>query len=210
MINTGAKVWVMDRAVQTVANSIPDARLHPGRSPQHRRREVRRAALFRARAWSGSQSGTYQAVTILGLDDTSLFGRPELIEGNIENIFAENGLLAVKDAEFAKLENPTIGTEFEINDHRGVIVGDGQGRLERAVRRPDALHDLQPGHAVHPERRGSRSRTSSSSRRRRPTCRIIQAAGRHSRLSSRSPRKSSSEDHDLLHLPDRASARTCC
>jgi putative ABC transport system permease protein len=29
----------------------------------------------------------------------------------------------VKDAEFEKLGNPTRGTEFEINDHRGVIIG---------------------------------------------------------------------------------------
>ena len=43
--------------------------------------------------------------------------------GNIEDIFAENAFIAVKDSEFHKLENPTIGTEFELNDHRGVIVG---------------------------------------------------------------------------------------
>jgi putative ABC transport system permease protein len=29
----------------------------------------------------------------------------------------------VKDEEFPKLGNPTLGTEFEINDNRGVIVG---------------------------------------------------------------------------------------
>jgi len=29
----------------------------------------------------------------------------------------------VKDEEFSKLENPGIGTTFEINDHRGVVVG---------------------------------------------------------------------------------------
>ena len=29
----------------------------------------------------------------------------------------------VKDPEFPKLENPGLGTEFELNDHRGVIVG---------------------------------------------------------------------------------------
>ena len=70
-----------------------------------------------------SQDGTYQPVTVLGLDDTSLFGRPELIEGNIEDIYAENGFVVVKDEEFGKLENPKMGTEFELNDNRGVIVG---------------------------------------------------------------------------------------
>jgi putative ABC transport system permease protein len=29
----------------------------------------------------------------------------------------------VKDEEFSKLENPRMGTEFELNDNRGVIVG---------------------------------------------------------------------------------------
>jgi len=29
----------------------------------------------------------------------------------------------VKDAEYPKLGSPTIGTEFELNDHRGVITG---------------------------------------------------------------------------------------
>ena len=43
--------------------------------------------------------------------------------GNIEDIFAENAFIAVKDSEFYKLGNPKIGTEFELNDHRGVIVG---------------------------------------------------------------------------------------
>jgi len=59
----------------------------------------------------------------VGLDDASLFGRPQLIEGQIEDIYAENGFIVVKDSEFPKLENPKLGTEFEINDHRGVIVG---------------------------------------------------------------------------------------
>jgi len=67
--------------------------------------------------------GTYQPVTVIGLDDASLVGRPELLQGNIDDIFAENGFIVIKDEEFPKLENPKIGTEFEINDHRGVIVG---------------------------------------------------------------------------------------
>jgi len=68
-------------------------------------------------------SGTYQSVTIVGLDDTSLFGRPEVEQGNIQDIYADNAFLVVNDAEFSKLENPKIGTTFELNDHRGTIVG---------------------------------------------------------------------------------------
>ena len=68
-------------------------------------------------------SGTYQGVTVVGLDDTSLFGRPALEQGNIQDIYADNSFVVVNDAEFAKLEDPKIGTSFELNDHRGVIVG---------------------------------------------------------------------------------------
>ena len=57
------------------------------------------------------------------LDDSSLFGRPELEQGNIQDIYADNTFFVVDDAEFSKLGNPKIGTTFELNDHRGTIVG---------------------------------------------------------------------------------------
>ncbi len=59
----------------------------------------------------------------MGLDDSTLFGRPRLLKGNIQDIFAENGFIVVNDAEVSKLGNPQIGTEFQLNDHRGRIVG---------------------------------------------------------------------------------------
>ncbi len=52
------------------------------------------------------RDGTYQAVNVIGLDDTSLFGRPRVTEGNIQDIFAENAFIAIQDAEFYKLKNP--------------------------------------------------------------------------------------------------------
>lgn len=73
--------------------------------------------------WVKLRDGTYQSVSVIGLDDTSLFGRPLLEQGDIQNIFTENGFIVVHDAEYGKLQNPVIGTEFELNDHRGVIVG---------------------------------------------------------------------------------------
>jgi putative ABC transport system permease protein len=69
------------------------------------------------------RNGVYQAATVIGLDDASLYGRPELLAGQIEDIYAENAFIVVKDAEFKKLGNPEVGSEFEINDHRGVVVG---------------------------------------------------------------------------------------
>ena len=120
--NTGAKIWVMDPAVNTPVSSIPmsDYILDAVRSINGVQYAV---PLYSGGALVKLRSGVYQAVTVIGLDDTSLFGRPELIEGQIEDIYAENAFIVVKDAEFRKLDNPKLGAEFEVNDHRGVIVG---------------------------------------------------------------------------------------
>ena len=122
VLNVGAKIWVMDPAVNTPANSIPTPAyvLDAVRSINGVKYAV---PLYSGGALVKLRSGAYQSVTVLGLDDATLYGRPALIEGKIEDIYAENAFLVVKDAEFPKLENPRVGTEFELNDHRGVIVG---------------------------------------------------------------------------------------
>jgi len=79
--------------------------------------------LFMGGALVKLEDGSYQSVTVVGLDDDSLFGRPEIEQGNIHDIYGDNTFFAVDDAEFPKLGNPRIGTTFELNDHRGVIVG---------------------------------------------------------------------------------------
>ncbi|GAA7771069.1 ABC transporter permease [Helicobacter pylori] len=122
VFNIGASIWIMDPAVNTVANTIgmPDYVLDAVRSIDGVRFAV---PLYSGGALVRLRSGTYQPVTVIGIDDTSLFGRPSVIRGSIEDLFAENAFLVVKDAEYSKLENPGVGTDFEINDHRGVIVG---------------------------------------------------------------------------------------
>jgi putative ABC transport system permease protein len=120
--NTGASVWVMDRSVTNVSSAIPlpDYVLDAVRSIEGVKYAV---PLYSGAALLRLKSGTYQPVTVLGLDDTSLLGRPELTAGRIEDIYAENGFVVVKDEEYAKLESPSLGAEFQLNDHRGVIVG---------------------------------------------------------------------------------------
>ena len=122
VINVGASIWVMDPAVQTVSNSVgmPDYVLDAVRSMQGVKYAV---PLYSSGAVVKLPDGTYQAVNVLGLDDTSLLGRPKLTAGRIDDIYAENGFVVVQDAEYKKLENPSIGSQFELNDHRGVIVG---------------------------------------------------------------------------------------
>ncbi|MDN0081820.1 ABC transporter permease [Crenobacter sp. SG2305] len=120
--NIGASVWVMDPSVNTVANSIPmpDYLLDAVRSMPGVRYAV---PLYSGGGLVKLADGSYQPVTVLGLDDTSLFGRPQLEAGRIEDVFAENGFIVVKDAEYAKLRSPRIGTEFQINDHRAIVTG---------------------------------------------------------------------------------------
>lgn len=120
--NIGATMWIMDPAVNTATSAIPlpNYVLDAVRSMDGVSYAV---PLFIGGALVKLQSGTYQSVNVVGLDDSSLFGRPELEQGNIQDIYADNTFLVVNDAEFSKLENPKIGTTFELNDHRGSIVG---------------------------------------------------------------------------------------
>nr|WP_202608364.1 ABC transporter permease [Burkholderia pseudomallei] len=122
VINVGAKMWVMDPGVQTIASSIgmPAYVLDAVRSVDGVKYAV---PIYSGGALVKLADGTYQAVTVIGLDDASLLGRPTMKAGRIEDIYAENGFIAIDDAEFPKLKNPALGTTFELNDHRGVIVG---------------------------------------------------------------------------------------
>ena len=120
--NIGATMWVMDPAVNTATGAIPlpDYLLDAVRSMAGVEYAV---PLFLGGAQVRLASGTYQSVNVVGLDDASLFGRPELLAGDIKDIYADNAFIVVDDAEFGKLESPVIGTSFELNDHRGAIVG---------------------------------------------------------------------------------------
>ena len=120
--NIGAKMWIMDPSVNTANSPIP--------MPNYLLDAVRSmdgvsfaVPLFIGGALVKLNNGIYQSVSVVGLDDSSLFGRPELEKGNIQDIYAENSFIVVDDAEFSKLGNPAIGTSIELNSHRGVIVG---------------------------------------------------------------------------------------
>jgi putative ABC transport system permease protein len=120
--NVGASIWVMDPAVQTVASTIP--------LPNYVQDAVRSldGVRYAVPVYFGGglaklSDGTYQAVSVIGLDDNSLYGRPPLVKGKIEDIYGENGFIVVKDSEYGKLRSPGVGSVFEINDHRAVIVG---------------------------------------------------------------------------------------
>jgi putative ABC transport system permease protein len=120
--NVGASMWIIDPAVNTATSPIPlpDYLLDAVRSMDGVSYAV---PIFIGGAQVRLASGTYQGVTVVGLDDTSLFGRPDLEQGRIEDIYADNSFFVINDAEFDKLDSPKLGTTFELNDHRGVIMG---------------------------------------------------------------------------------------
>ena len=85
VINLGASMWIMDPSVQTVANTIgmPDYVLDAVRSIPGVNYAV---PVYTGGGLVKLADGNYQAVNVVGLDDTSLFGRPTLTQGKIEDI----------------------------------------------------------------------------------------------------------------------------
>ena len=85
--------------------------------------------LIRARL----ETGTFQASTLLGLDDTTLIGGPpEMLEGRLEDLRTQEGII-IDDVgandKFARIAPDgskiplKVGDTMELNDHRAVIVG---------------------------------------------------------------------------------------
>ncbi len=107
--NVGANVWVMDPSVKTVANNLPmpSSVLDAVRSIDGVSYAV---PLYSGSALVKLDNGNYQAVSVLGLDDTTLFGRPELTEGRIEDIYGENAFIVVRDTDKTK---PWVKTFIE-------------------------------------------------------------------------------------------------
>lgn len=125
LINIGAKMWIIDPSVNIQSENIP--------LPNYILDAIRsiKGVSYAVPIYSGGgliklKSGKYQSATIIGLDDTSLFGRPKMIQGDITAIYNNDAYIIMKDSEYPKLDNPQIGTTFEINDHRAVIVGIGK------------------------------------------------------------------------------------
>jgi putative ABC transport system permease protein len=122
IINIGSKIWVMDPSLQNPLNTIP--------MPSYVLDLVKSidGVKYAVPLYSGVglvklKDGNWQPATVLGLDDATLVGRPALLEGKIDDIFGADAFIIAKDEDYPKLESPQIGTTFEINDHRSVIVG---------------------------------------------------------------------------------------
>ncbi|HLF66669.1 MAG TPA: ABC transporter permease [Gammaproteobacteria bacterium] len=126
--NIGAKVWIMDPSVNTQTDSIPmpDYILDRVRSIDGVSYAV---PLYTGNGLVKLNDGRYQAATIIGIDDATLFGRPHMLEGQIADIYNNDAYVVIRDSEFSKLNNPGLGSTFEVNDYRGVVVGVGEALM---------------------------------------------------------------------------------
>ena len=122
IFNINAPLWVMDPSVNIQSDNIPlpDYVLDAVKSIN--------GVSYAVPLYSGAglvklSDGKYQSSNIIGIDDATLLGRPEIIKGDIYNIYNNDAYVVIQDAEYYKLNSPDIGSTFEVNDHRGVIVG---------------------------------------------------------------------------------------
>jgi putative ABC transport system permease protein len=118
----GAQVWVTDPALKYIDDIQP----------------LSNSALVRVRSIHGVEwavplfignlrarlpDGVFQTVRLIGLDSSSLVGRPgRILKGRLEDIYQSNAVL-VNERGLRKLGFPAIGDTFEINDRQARIVG---------------------------------------------------------------------------------------
>jgi putative ABC transport system permease protein len=121
VINIGAKMWVMDPSVDNDRSSIP--------LPDYVLDYVRsiKGVAMAVPIYFGSglvklPDGTYHGANIIGLDDTTLFGRPPIIKGDLNKIYNSDAFIGVVDSDYRRIGSPGIGSVLSINDHRAVIV----------------------------------------------------------------------------------------
>lgn len=121
IINVGAKIWIIDPSVISAKDIIPlpNYVLNAVRSMHGVKYAI---PIYYGAGLVKLRNGKYQAASIIGLDDATLFGRPHIIEGDISAIYNNDAFIVIKNHDYEKLDYPTIGTTFEINDHRGVVV----------------------------------------------------------------------------------------
>lgn len=120
-----ASIWVMDPATLYFdeARPLPDNKLY-------RVRQVPGVAwavpLFKGTATMRTDKGNFRAITLFGLDDTSLVGAPpHMLLGRLEDLSLPDAVIIDRDGY--KLLYPgepyKIGREIEMNERRGIIVG---------------------------------------------------------------------------------------
>jgi putative ABC transport system permease protein len=121
----GAAIWVMDPNVRFVDDVKPlsDVELERVRGVPGVEWAVR---LYKGQARARFPDGNFQQMILLGLDDATLVGAPrELLLGSLADLRRPDAVI-LDEAGYRYLwpgEPFRLGREFEMNDHRAVIVG---------------------------------------------------------------------------------------
>jgi putative ABC transport system permease protein len=124
IINVGATVWVMDPDINMQENHIPMQNYMLDAVKSIRGVKYAAPLIINVQLMK-LMNGHHQIVEVIGLDDMSLLGRPAMAAGNIKMIYNTNAYIGIENAEYEKLNNPVIGTTFEIDQHPGIIAGLG-------------------------------------------------------------------------------------
>ncbi|MGE3110003.1 MAG: ABC transporter permease [Phycisphaerales bacterium] len=117
-----ADLWVTDKATRFVSEARPmsDTDLLRVRSIDG---VAWAQPLFAARAMVELDNSKFQTVQLLGIDRTTMIGRPpEILEGSLESLRAPDAVM-LEDSGREKLGHPRIGDTLRLNDQRAVVVG---------------------------------------------------------------------------------------
>jgi putative ABC transport system permease protein len=119
----GQDLWVMDPRVSYVDDwkAMPETQLHRVRGVPGVESAV---PLFRVFGTARIAGGEQKQVAIIGLDDASLTGAPEvMVEGTLEDLRRPDAVIVDENGAREKFNGARIGTVLELNDRRAEIVG---------------------------------------------------------------------------------------
>lgn len=84
---------------------------------------------FATRGRAELPDGSYQAVRLLGIDRSTLIGRPpQMVEGSIEDLRHPDAVI-VEVTSRARLNGIQIGDRLKLNDQRAIVVGFARAEL---------------------------------------------------------------------------------
>jgi putative ABC transport system permease protein len=121
----GADIWVMDPNVQFIDDIKPlsENDLYRVRGVPGVQWAVR---LYKGITRARMADGNFQQIILLGLDDATMVGAPrEMVAGELADLRRPDALI-MDEAGYQQLwpnEPFELGTTFEMNDHRAVLVG---------------------------------------------------------------------------------------
>lgn len=120
-------IWVMDPTVQYIDDIKPlkDTDLYRVRSVPGVDWAL---PLYKGLIQARLHNGTFQTCILIGIDDATFIGGPPvMIQGSIQDLRIDGGVIVDRVGSQSKLASPAgplqVGDRMELNDHRAVVVG---------------------------------------------------------------------------------------